>query len=154
MAPNQASQLQRLLAGNSAPANPKTPDDRTDPHHEYLISLQRIRATLNDAIDGHEATDPAAKAILVASRFAIEKLLAGIDGSATAMLMAAQLAKPVAPQIASQLEMQAMQSFSPPSAPAMAQPAPAIGGSLPQQPMGATAGPPSGEPVSPGAQPG
>lgn len=120
MQPGQEAQLRAALSRVSPPQNPKTPAQRTDPQHEWLIGLQRVRATVSDLIrDQLDDKPQPVQDLILAMNAAIEKTLAGIDPNTVALLAGASIVKAIAPQVSSQLEMQAAQGSRPPMVPGM-----------------------------------
>lgn len=125
--PGQAQNLASALRSQSAPVNPKTPDQRVDPSEKRILDLQRIRRSLEIAIepDHLDQSDPLF-GFLSALHGAITRLRDGAEIS----VVVQSLSQSLAPQ---------MQMSPTPIVPAAAglSPGPA-----------ATAGPPPG-PVSP-----
>lgn len=156
MSGGQQNALAAAVRGQAPPTNPQTPAQRTDPKHDWLIALQRVRVTLRDIVDQHlDNQDPATQSTILAMHGAIDKLLAGIDAKTIAVLAAASLVKSFDPQTASMLEMRAMQMSQPPMVPGAPAITPPGGMSAPT--AGPQATPPPGAPqapVSPGNFPG
>lgn len=156
--PQQQATLASALRGQAPPTNPQTPAQRTDPRHDWLIGLQRVRITLKDLIDQHlDNQDPATQSLVLAMHAAIDKLLAGIPSQMIGVLAAASIVKPMDAQIASQLEMRAMQMSQPPIVPGAPAMQPPQGGPMAQPTAGPQAPQPPGAmqaPVSPGNFPG
>lgn len=157
LSPQQQTTLASALRGQAAPANPQTPAQRTDPKHDWLIGLQRVRITLKDLIDQHlDNQDAATQSLVLAMHAAIDKLLAGIPSQMIAVLAAASIIKPFDAQTASMLEMRAMQMSQPPIVPGQPAMQPPQGG-MSAPTAGPQAPPPPGAmqaPVSPGNFPG
>lgn len=156
MQPGQEAQLRAALSRVGPPQNPKTPAQRTDPQHEWLIALQRVRATVADIIRDHLDDKPQpVQDLILAMNAAMEKTLAGIDPNTVSLLAGASIVKSIAPQVSSQLEMQAAQGSRPPMVPGM----PSI--STPPTGLGVgpgvqaptAGGPPPVSPPAPGGQP-
>lgn len=146
MQPAQQQQLRQALSRVGPPQNPKTPAQRIDPQHEWLIALQRVRAVVNDIIRDHLDDKPQQiQDLFLAINSAVEKTLAGIDPNVVSMLAGAAIVKSIAPPIATQLEMQAAQSSRPPmvpGAPTISAPQPNLGMGLGvQAPTGGVSAP-------------
>lgn len=157
LSPQQQTTLASALRGQAAPSNPQTPAQRTDPKHDWLIGLQRARITIKDLIDQHiDNQDPATQNLVLSMHAAIDKLLAGIPPQMIAILAAASIVKPFDAQIASTLEMRAMQMSQPPIVPGAPAMQPPPGGPMAQPTAGAGMPPMGGapSPVSPGNFPG
>lgn len=157
LTPQQQTTLATALRGQAAPSNPQTPAQRTDPRHDWLIGLQRVRITLKDLIDQHlDNQDPSTQNLVLAMHAAIDKMLAGLTPQTIAILAAASIVKPIDAQIASTLEMRAMQMSQGPIVPGQPVIQPPQGG-MTAPTAGPQAPPPPGAmqaPVSPGTFPG
>jgi hypothetical protein len=75
--------LQQSLAGQSAPSNPATPKDRTDPTEATLLDLQRIRKACALAMEHLAEGDPR------------ELLVGGINACMTRLLSRIELSDAV-----------------------------------------------------------
>jgi hypothetical protein len=148
MSPQQQSGLAAALSNVSPPPNPKTPFERTDPQHLWLIALQRVRQTLRECNDQIDDKDDTTQAIVTSMGVATERLLAGVPPQEIALMAAGSMIKGFSPQLATQLEQAWVQINRPPSVPGMPVPT----GPLPQggMPMGA-AGPQAPTPPMNGA---
>jgi hypothetical protein len=72
------SGLTSALASQSAPPNPKTPTDRTDPADRLLLDFQRIRRSLEVALTNIDDADPR-MLIFEAMRACVVRLLASVE---------------------------------------------------------------------------
>ena len=160
LSPSAMSQLQQGLASQSAPPNPATAKDRTDPAESKLLDLQRIRRSIEVA---KKNLDDAAPELL---------MLSAMHGAASRMLTGGELSdaadallEGVFPLASAALKQRLQTMFSPPiglgggaapgKPPGMlgAQP-PAMAGSGPNlAPPGSQPGAPAGPGVPAGGAP-
>jgi hypothetical protein len=138
--------LKQSLAGQSAPPNPQTPKDRTDPSEATLLDLQRIRKATQVAMDHLSEGDP--RELLVGGINAcMTRLLSRIELSDAVDILLERLFPLSSPALKQRL--QAM--FAPISPPTGlgggAQPPEAIPGANPSSAGGATGQPPGGAPA-------
>lgn len=106
MTSGQQSALASALQSVSPPSNPKTPFQRTDPQHTWLIGLQRVRTSFRDLNDNLDDKDDITVGLIIAMQVATERLLAGVPPNEVALLSAASMIKTVNPMLASQIEQQ------------------------------------------------
>lgn len=154
------SGLAAALAGQAPPQtamSERTPDVRSNPEHEWYVSLQRIRMTTRDALIKCDEQDPSVKDFLTALRGICDKLLAGANAKASIASGVARAIESWAPMPAMQLDTLAfslIQSLSqPPTGPGgMGAP---MGGSPQMGAMtgGAPQAPPMAGPPAPAAGP-
>lgn len=144
-APGQQN-LQAALASQAAPANPRTPSDRTDPREETLIDQQRIRRALEVAADHRPDESDPLRRLYGMMNAAITRLRDGTQIEDVIDALALALFSMVSPQTRQALALQ----ISPPNAQGgTGMP----GGSTPGAGPGQSAGAPPigpGMPVSPG----
>lgn len=104
MSPGQAQNLVGALRSQSAPGNPKTPnpDERRDPSEKRILDLQRIRRSLEIAMEpDHLADGDPLKALLSVMHGAITRLRDGVDTAAVVQTMTigiGQMAQQLSPQ--------------------------------------------------------
>ena len=137
--------LKESLAGQSAPPNPATPKDRTDPAEATLLDLQRIRRALQVAQEHIQEGDP--RELLIGGMNAcMTRLLSSIELSDAVDVLLERLFPLSSPQLKARL--QAM--FAPISPPTGlgggAQPPGATPGANAGPAGGATGQPPGGGP--------
>ncbi len=147
LSPSQQSGLAAALSNVSAPPNPKTPFNRTDPQHIWLIALQRVRTTLRELNDQLDDKDDVSQSIVTAMGVATERLLAGVPPQEIALMAAGQMIKSFQPQLAQQLEQAWVGINRPPSVPGMpvqTGPTPQPPAAPPQAPTPPMGGPPPG----------
>lgn len=72
--------LQAAIAGQSAPANPNTQNERRDPHYKSLEDLNRIRRALEMALEPYEEGPPDPKAdVMHMMRGVIDRIINGVS---------------------------------------------------------------------------
>jgi hypothetical protein len=79
MTPGAATALQKGIGAIMPPANPQTPKIRQDPSMERLIDQQRIRISVQRAMDNEE--DGAMQQVYAAMKGAIMQALLGMQGT-------------------------------------------------------------------------
>jgi hypothetical protein len=145
--------LQAALASQSAPPNPATPTDRSDPQEVTLISFQRVRRSLDRLKEELDDTDP--RSLLIGSMGAcVTRLLASIELSDAVDVLLERAWPLSSPQLKQRVAaMFAPPPLSPPSGPGVgAQPPGPLAPDANQgAALGATGQPPgSGQPPMPG----
>lgn len=95
LAPGSAQNLQAAISSVSAPSNPNTPSDRTDPREKLLIDLHRVTKSLDQLIDNGDETDPMWQIHNIINTM-YQRFLAGVD-PALALESAAKAAAPLLP---------------------------------------------------------
>ena len=95
LAPGAAQNLQAAISGVSAPPNPNTPDDRSDPREKLLIDLHRVTKSLQQLIDNGDPADPLVQIHSVVLAM-YQRFLAGVDPQ-IALQSAAQAIAPLLP---------------------------------------------------------
>jgi hypothetical protein len=143
--------LKESLASQSAPQNPATPKDRTDPDESLLLDFQRVRRALDVAREHLPEGDP--RTLLVGAVGAcFTRLLSHIELTDAVDVLLERAFPLSSPQLKQRL--QAM--FAPPPPPIS--PPTGLGGGAqrPGMPPGVNQGPPAGGPQAtpPGAPPG
>lgn len=137
MPPGQGQNLRAAIASQSGPTNPNTPNERRDPRESELLNLNRIRRSLERALEPFESNAPsAASDVLHLMKGVISRMLAGID-PVQALMVGVQSLIPM--------------PMSGGASPGMA--VPQIPAGVPGPPMGMSPGF-QGPPVSPGPPPG
>lgn len=133
MQPGQGQNLRAAIASQSAPVNPNTPNERSDPRESELLNLNRIRRALERALEPYEATGPSPSAdVLHMMHGVVSRMLAGVNPT-EALMVGMQSIVPLPMQGG------AVPGMAAPPAPAGQMPMP---GGMP---------PGMGGPVSPGA---
>jgi hypothetical protein len=149
----EMSGLKTALASQSAPPNPQTPTDRTDPSDAVLLDFQRVRRALDKTKDGLPEADP--RGVLVgAMHSCVTRLLTRVQTSDAVDILLERAFPLSSPELRSKLA----QMFAPP--PPLSPPTGLGGGAQPpgmppmanQAPAGATGLSPGGPP--PGGPPG
>ena len=139
--------LKSALASQSAPPNPATPKDRTDPAETTLLSLQRVRRALDRLKEELDEADP--RTLLIgAMSGCVTRLLSHIELTDAVDVLLERAFPLSSPQLKARL--QAM--FAPPISPPTG-----LGGGAqrPGMPPGANQGLPGGpQAAPPGAPPG
>jgi len=80
MPPKGGQNLKAAIAGQSAPANPATQNERRDPHYKSLEDLNRVRRALEMALEPYDEGPPDAKAdVLHMMRGVIDRMLNGVS---------------------------------------------------------------------------
>jgi hypothetical protein len=138
--------LKESLAGQSAPPNPQTPKDRTDPAEATLLDLQRIRRALQVAQEHIDDTDP--KALVIgAMNAAMTRMLSKIELSDSVDILLERLF----PLSSATLKQRLQTMYAPISPPTGlgggAQPPGATPGANAGPAGGATGQPPAGAPA-------
>ncbi len=140
--------LKGNLAGQSAPPNPQTPTDRTDPDEARILDYQRVRRALDRANEYLPEGDPH-QLLIGAMSACMTRVLSKIDLSDAVDVLLERLFPLSSPQLKQRL--QAMFApISPPTglgggAPGGGPPPPGLGsagGPTGQPPGGAPSGPP------------
>jgi hypothetical protein len=130
------SGLKSALASQSAPPNPNTPSDRTDPSDALLLDFQRIRRSLEVAVSNIDDADPR-MLLLEGMRASIMRLLASVQLSDAVDI----LLKRCFPLASAELKASLATMFAPPT------PSPTTGLGVGAAPPGSA---PGGAPGSPG----
>jgi hypothetical protein len=148
--------LKQALASQSAPPNPQTPKDRTDPAETTLLSLQRVRRSLDRLKEELDEADP--RTLLVgAMGSCVTRLLSHIELTDAVDVLLERAFPLSSPQLKQRL--QAM--FAPPPPPIS--PPTGLGGGMQgpgippgpnQGPAGGATGQPPGGPPPGGPMPG
>ncbi len=106
--------LKQSLASQSAPPNPATPKDRTDPAETTLLSLQRVRRALDRLKEELDETDP--RTLLIgAMSGCITRLLSHIELSDAADVLLERAFPLSSPQLKSRLQAMFAPPISPPT---------------------------------------
>ncbi len=129
------------LASQSAPANPATSMDRTDPAESLLMDYQRIRRSL-EVCKSHLPDGDPRLLLIGAMHGAVSRLLSRVELSDAVDVLLEQSYPLSSPHLKERLQA----SFSPPMAPGGGAPM----GQRPGGPMGAS---PTGALLAPGGQP-
>lgn len=129
--------MMSALKGMAAPSNPATPDERKDPTETAFLNQNRIRRSLEKAIDDASETDPIVP-IYKAFRAAMQRILTGIDPVMVAQTIVQSLTPPPPPMPGGIMGSPGMPQGMPGQAPTAGPPMPPMGD------MGGPVSPPGG----------
>lgn len=111
--------LGSIVNTQAPPSNPNTPNQRTNPEHEWYVALQAVRMTATEALDKADQYGPEIVAILNAVKSTCSYLTTpAADAKVAALSLAAMALETIAPQLAAQAKQLATQLSAPTIAPA------------------------------------